>query len=78
MKTMVAPSSASASDDVTRSPSGIRTPGRYLPFSRVSAMDAARSGERTQSEAGCAAPTMDPTAVPHDPAPITATRSLMP
>ena len=41
------------------------------------AMDAASSGERTQREAGCEAPMMVPTAVPHDPAPITATRSLM-
>ena len=40
-------------------------------------MDAASSGERTHSEAGCEAPTMVATAVPHDPAPITATRSLM-
>ena len=77
MKTMPAPWSASASDDVTTNPSGIWTPGRYFSFWRVWAMDAARSGERTHSEAGCEAPTMVPTAVPQDPAPITATRSLM-
>ena len=41
------------------------------------AMEAASSGERTQRDAGCEAPTMVPTAVPQDPAPITATRSLM-
>ena len=40
-------------------------------------MDAASSGERTQSEAGFEAPTMVPTAVPQDPPPITATRSLI-
>ena len=58
MKTMPAPSSASANDDVTTSPSGSRMPGRYFSFSRVSRMDAASSGERTHSEAGLAAPTM--------------------
>src|SRR6185437_14749233 len=41
-------------------------------------MDEANSSDRAQSETGCAAPTMVATAVPQDPAPITATRSLMP
>ena len=77
MKTMLTPWSASANDDVTVSPSGSCTSGRYLSFRRVSVMEAANSGERTQRDAGCDAPMMVPTAVPHDPAPITATRSLM-
>ena len=77
MKTMAAPSSASANDGVTTKPSGMRMPGRYFSFSRLSAMDAASSVERTHSEVGLAAPMMLATAVPHDPAPITATRSSM-
>jgi 2-phospho-L-lactate guanylyltransferase len=40
-------------------------------------MVAASSGDRAQREAGCETPTIDPTAVPQDPAPITATRSLI-
>ena len=39
-------------------------------------MEAARSGDRTQREVGCVAPMRVATAVPHEPAPITATRSL--
>ena len=40
-------------------------------------MDAASSGAHAQSESGCVAPTSVATVVPHDPAPITATRSTM-
>src|SRR5580692_9862343 len=40
-------------------------------------MAAASSGERAHSMVGWLAPTSPATAVPHEPAPITATRSLM-
>ncbi len=40
-------------------------------------MEDARSGDRAHRAAGCAAPTSAATAVPHEPAPITATRSLI-
>ena len=50
MKTMLTPWSASASDDVTVSPSGSGTFGRYFSFARGSPMDAASSGDRTQRD----------------------------
>ena len=48
-------------------------PGRYEPLTWSTAISCASSGRLAQSVAGALAATSAATAVPHEPAPITAT-----
>ncbi len=78
MKTMPAPSNASSNEAVAVEPVGqadSREVGGVLP--RLGRWTTPARRDRAHSETGCDAPTSPATAVPHEPAPTTATRSLM-